>query len=246
MCTLTIATAVDEDTGLFAIVNRDEVLDRPASDPQLFRREDRRILAPRDEQAGGTWLGVNDCGLFAAITNRFGCDTQPHHRSRGLLVFDTLECAKIGEAVERLRSVSPNRYNGFHLVVADEREAYVAVNDTAEVRLHRLDPGFHVVTERSWEAGPSDRIERMRGRLEQLEPPLTDSVRATLRGWMAEHREDDPLESTCVHLPERHYATRSSTIVELGARWRLAHAAGPPCTADYREHTDAINQLRVA
>ena len=58
------------DRDLVLAANRDEYLDRAAEKPTLRRSGNRTVLAPRDLQAGGTWLGLNDAKLFAALTNR--------------------------------------------------------------------------------------------------------------------------------------------------------------------------------
>ena len=68
MCTLVVASHVLPDRSLVVVANRDEQLDRASSPP--FRWKEG-FFAPRDEVAGGTWLGVNDHGVFVGITNRY-------------------------------------------------------------------------------------------------------------------------------------------------------------------------------
>src|SRR6266704_3047270 len=52
-------------------MNRDESAMRPA-DPPAVMAEDPGIVAPRDRQAGGTWLGASGTGLVVALSNRRG------------------------------------------------------------------------------------------------------------------------------------------------------------------------------
>lgn len=243
MCTLIIAIGVEEEDGFYAIFNRDEVLGRPAAGPSLIQRSGMRILAPRDERAGGTWLGLNEQGVFAAITNRFGLSTLDHHRSRGLLVFEALEFEQAQRAVEHLRGLSPQQYNGFHLTVMDRRSAFVVRNDTERIDVERLEAGFHLVTERSFGAAESERERWLADRLETLSG-LSKPTRRRLRQWMSVHRDDDPLNSTCVHLPDRNYGTRSSTVVEVRKQWQFAHAVGPPCSTHYSDYREEIDRLR--
>ncbi len=66
--------------------NRDENTARPAEGwaPRLYG--ERRAFAPRDVTLGGTWMGMNDAGMVAAVTNRFGLPRDPSRRSRGEIV----------------------------------------------------------------------------------------------------------------------------------------------------------------
>src|SRR5207245_8849266 len=69
-------------------MNRDESSMRPA-DPPAVLDGTPMIVAPRDRQAGGTWLGASGTGLVVALSNRRG-RTSPSARSRGQLVLDAL------------------------------------------------------------------------------------------------------------------------------------------------------------
>ena len=70
MCTLIVFHHCFADAEFVIAANRDEYLDRPAEPPALRFWHGRSVLAPRDVRAGGTWLGTNDAGVFAGITNR--------------------------------------------------------------------------------------------------------------------------------------------------------------------------------
>lgn len=77
---------VDPDAPLVVAANRDERLDRPALAMTVLTEGDPRILGGRDEQAGGTWLAVNDRGVVAGLTNRPAPDgADPARRTRGEL-----------------------------------------------------------------------------------------------------------------------------------------------------------------
>jgi uncharacterized protein with NRDE domain len=68
MCVAAIAWDAHPEYLLVAIGNRDEFHDRPAA--PLARWDDGSgIIAGRDLQAGGTWLGVTENGRFALLTN---------------------------------------------------------------------------------------------------------------------------------------------------------------------------------
>src|SRR5512140_3834626 len=117
MCTLIAAVRQYRRFPLVVAANRDEALARPASPPVLWDAPSR-FVAPRDEKAGGTWLGPTARGLFAAVANRFGVPRDESRRSRGALVVEALGAPSARELHGRLAALSPAAYNAFHLLYA--------------------------------------------------------------------------------------------------------------------------------
>ena len=85
MCLLIVLHRVYKEAPLLLAANRDEFLARSADPMRVHRKENPRILGGRDEQAGGTWLAVNDRGLFAGLTNHPSSSRLPDKKSRGEL-----------------------------------------------------------------------------------------------------------------------------------------------------------------
>ena len=246
MCTLLVATRRWPGTPLLIAANRDEHLQRPAAPPSSRRVGSRRIFAPTDLRAGGTWMGLNDAGLFVAITNRFAGEAQPPEEkqavkaSRGLLVEAALTQDEAAAASVRIASIDPGAYNGFHLLCADVDSAWVTWSDTLNIYRHELQPGLHVLTERSHGAAPSQREEALRAKSRELaneaSPPISQLEEA-----LRAHREH-PMESTCVHLDDIGYGTRSSSIVRFGDEGPVSYryAGGPPCRTSYEDLSQAM------
>lgn len=241
MCTLILVRGVLQGPELFVIANRDEELSRPAQTPAVYERGEMRILAPRDLKAGGTWIGVNEAGVFSGVTNRFGRSSEPHHHSRGELVFQALESSTAGEAADRIQGLSAEDYNGFHLVIADRIGAYVVWNDGDELHRVELGAGYHVITERSFEAGESKRLRRVKERLDGL-GTWSEETRRRLKVWVTEEDRDEPLEGMCICVDGGTYGTRSSTMIEFSDEIRFAHSDGPPCGAEYREYGEELKK----
>ncbi len=81
MCLLAVVSRLHPDTPLVVAANRDEWLTRPAVPMTVLRAGEPRILGGRDQQAGGTWLAVNDAGLVAGLTNKPSAEEDWHkHR----------------------------------------------------------------------------------------------------------------------------------------------------------------------
>ncbi len=229
MCTLAFAVRPSPYVLLAVTGNRNEFLARPAAPPRVWP-ELPGVLMPRDEKAGGTWLGLTASGLFVCVTNRRGASPDPARRSRGLLVLDALR-APDAAAVRKLASgLDPLRYNAFHLVFADAREAGVAICDGERLEVRALPPGeAHLVTERSYGAGEGIREAEV---LREVGPLLLHpSVTAAMLRPPMQRHGPSPLEGACVHADESGYGTRSSIqLVLRPSAPDLLWTQGPPCT----------------
>jgi uncharacterized protein with NRDE domain len=244
MCTLVVLHQAIPGVPLLVAANRDEYLDRRAEGPALRRTPGGvRMLAPRDARGGGTWLGLSDRGLFAAVTNLAPAEPDPSRRSRGLLVLDALEAGSAREAAERVCSAPPGDYNPFNLFVGDGREAY-ALSSRGAATWRTLEPGAHVVGNCATDAEPTPKVARLRQRARRLAGlPLAEAL-AGLAVLCRGHRPGDPLGSACVHT-ER-YGTRSSALLALAEREheRCFHFAdGAPCESEYGDFTPLLHEL---
>jgi uncharacterized protein with NRDE domain len=229
VCTLVVAHAVVPGHPLVVVANRDEDLRRPSRPP--FRWPEG-FVAPRDEVAGGTWLGFTPSGLFVGITNRFRGGTDKTRASRGGLVTDALGHASAKAVHASMAAVDPARYNGFHLVYADAEDAFATVSDGKNLAQLRLGHGLHLVTERSFGAGSDrSRVERIRAAWERL-----DKDPQALTGLLTEHDPAAPFEGSCLHVGALGYGTRSSLVLAVPvtpAAPRMLWAEGPPCTTPF-------------
>ena len=71
MCLILLAWRVPGRHPLVVAANRDEFHARPAA-PATFWPDQPAILAGRDLEARGTWMGISRGGRFAAVTNYRG------------------------------------------------------------------------------------------------------------------------------------------------------------------------------
>ena len=130
MCLIVFANNFIEDYKLVFAANRDEFYERPSEQAE-FWTEHPDLLAGKDLQAGGTWLGITKQGKFAAITNFR--DLKNHKKdapSRGNLTLDFL--VNEIEAEEYYNNLKPtlNNFNGFNLLLGDVDQLYYFSNKT--------------------------------------------------------------------------------------------------------------------
>lgn len=256
MCTLIVAWQVFADAPVCVAANRDEVRGRPSSPPAI-REGDPRIVAPRDELAGGTWLGYNEHGVLVAVTNRWV--PGDGERSRGLLVDDALHEPTARAAIERVESELADRaYAPFHLLAADAADCLLVehagaaretlVGDAVDggYAVHRLEPGVHTVVNVGFDGRwfePPQRVEAGREQAENAErvhEELQPRPDETAADWTARAGEvlADHDYGVCIH--RNGFGTRSSSLVRLGDERFFAFADGPPCETDYETVEEMI------
>ncbi|MCI4670562.1 MAG: NRDE family protein [Bacteroidia bacterium] len=120
MCLVSIAFKVHPDYPLLLVGNRDEFYERPTQRAHWWENHPN-IFAGKDLKAGGTWMGINQEGQFAVLTNfRMGREQLPNARSRGELVSDYLLNSPdpVGY-MEELKAKAAN-YNLFNLIVGNQ------------------------------------------------------------------------------------------------------------------------------
>ena len=81
MCILAIQYRLVPDAPILVAMNREERYDRPTSVPSIQSGKPR-VLCGLDQQASGTWLGVNQHGMLVAACNRGKVATVINPRSR--------------------------------------------------------------------------------------------------------------------------------------------------------------------
>jgi uncharacterized protein with NRDE domain len=240
MCTFIMAWQVFGDAPVVVAANRDERLDRPSQPPSVLA-EDPRIIAPQDEEAGGTWIGYNEHGVLVAILNRWTDADLRGERSRGLLVMDALEHESATDAAAIVESaIDEHEYEGFNLIVAD-KDAAILYEWDEQLRTTGLEPGVHIVVN----VGADDHFEIPEFRSEpgHEQAENTRQARADLRpesgetadAWLdratAVLRDHD--YGFCVH--QGQFGTRSSSLINISDDGTVhdRFADGPPCETDY-------------
>ncbi|MGH8231584.1 MAG: NRDE family protein, partial [Steroidobacteraceae bacterium] len=143
MCLILLAWRAHPDYPLVLAANRDEFHARAATPACWWRQP--QILAGRDLQGGGTWLGVARSGRFAALTNyRDPMLPQLAAPSRGELVPATLTSgASVERTLARLAK-SGGRYNPFNLIFSDGEQ--LAVYESVPGAGRVLGPGVYALS----------------------------------------------------------------------------------------------------
>jgi len=212
MCVAAIAWKTHPDWLLVAIGNRDEFHDRPA-DPLARWEDGSGIIAGRDLQGGGTWLGIAEPGRFALVTNyRVPEGPQPGRASRGILVTDLLA----GKPPARTHEMNP-----FNLVHASGQDAWYLGNHPA-ARHEPLTPGIHGLSNGGFDDlwPKTGQLQRdLQDWLQSDSPgitPLFEALRKEtpdVSSYLAESEPEAAYAPVFIRNPV--YGTRCSTVVTV-------------------------------
>jgi len=145
MCILFLAINQDSDYPLIICANRDEFHQRPTQAAH-FWPDNSNLLAGKDLEAGGSWLGVNKAGYFAAITNlRTGQPPSENKKSRGDLVMLALQSDSLINK-QWLEQYS-HQYNPFNLIYGSLHKLFCF--NSASGQQTTLSDGFHAISNAS-------------------------------------------------------------------------------------------------
>jgi len=220
--------------------NRDERRTRSRGlPPERLERDGRTIIAPRDPDGGGTWIGVHDGGATFCLLNATENRPErlpPEPSSRGLILLEMLHLDSADAIGSRLADLE-NELRGvraFHLVVAEpSRDGRPAVSiryrwdgDALERDDHE-GPRLYVsssLNQTGAERARASSWRRFCERHEEIGP-------AELRGWLASHEPERGPLSVCMHRPEARTVSRT-LITVTPESIELSYLEGAPCTPD--------------
>ena len=167
MCLLIFAHQLSADYPLMVAANRDEFYARPTA-PAAFWPEYPGLLAGRDLEQGGTWMGVTREGRFAAVTNYRDPDVaMPAPRSRGELPLDYLAGSTTPASYLAELAKRGGEYAGFNLLVGDRDSLWYFANSGGQAP-RALSPGLYGLSNARLDT-PWPKVERGKAMLLSLQ-----------------------------------------------------------------------------
>lgn len=214
---------------LVMLANRDEFHARPTRAASFWTEEGHpEVLAGKDLEAGGTWLGVTRQGRFAALTNIRSPGARQGPRSRGELVTRYLSGEQQPGAFLDQLNQQLTDYAGFNLLVGDSQQIWHL--NSSEGRPASLQPGVYGLSNDSLDS-PWPKLEALRTNLQNAAPGASA---AKLLELLADSQRypDAQLPHTGLDLDwERAlsaafilgdtYGTRASTLLKIARDGRI-------------------------
>ena len=222
MCILLAAFCDHPHYDLVIAANRDEFYARPSA-PAAQWDDCPQILAGRDLEAGGTWLGIDRTGRFAAVTNVRNPQGARGSRSRGLLVREFLAGERAAQGQALALGATALDYAGVNLMLAD-RHALVFWSNV-DNRVRALAPGIYGLSNAELDT-EWPKVSRLKAAYARQRTRSGDALITALFAILRDERgaDDESLPDTGIGLERERllapifilgggYGTRCSTVV---------------------------------
>lgn len=224
MCLIVFAYKVSSEYPLILLANRDEFYDRPTQKAHYWGGEGQaEILAGKDLQAGGTWMGVGKNGKWAAVTNYRDMDNiKKNAPTRGDFVPQFIKSKASAEQYLLELKKEASKYNGFNLLVGDKNGIFHYSNISDAIT--EVQPGIHGLSNALLNT-PWPKLNRAKEMLENL-IQNNDFSKTTLFNLLNDHTKalDNQLPATglpkeiekelsSIFIATGNYGTRCSTLL---------------------------------
>ena len=204
MCLIAFAWQPDTAIPLIAASNRDEFYQRPTQTLHNWH-DDYGVIAGQDLEAGGTWLGINQYGRFAALTNIRDPKRMTGEISRGRLVQGFLQSTTAPERYLQALVDDVERYAGFNLLVGDRHALYFL--NSVEKTVKHLKAGVYGLSNANLDT-PWPKLVRIKEGLANLLPlPSKDQLLTLLH---------DPWQPADSELPETGVSVELERMLSSG------------------------------
>ncbi len=232
MCLIVFAWRAHPDFPLVVAANRDEFHARPTAAAR-FWDDQPGILAGRDLEGMGTWLGVTRGGRFTAVTNYRDAAPAPREAiSRGVLASRYLVSGEAPSTSAAAVETHGKAYRGFNFLAGDRAELWWVSNRGGHAR--KVEPGIHGLSNHLLDT-PWPKVTQGKRRLgEVLElVPAVEPLLALLADTAEAAQGDLPdtgvgaereRQLSAARIVSPTYGTRSSSALVVGADGKVRFA----------------------
>lgn len=228
MCLAAFSLLQSEQFPFVLAANRDEFFERAAAPMQWWADQQPAILAGRDLDAGGAWLGLSGSGRLALLTNiRNPKEHRDDAATRGVLVPAWLRGSKSFAAF--WAEHDPSQYNGFNLIGLDFNQAGFAYASSKHPVPRLLEPGLYGLSNAELDTpwpkvvALKDAVQQAVAESHQTEELIEPLLRALADTQLAPDEQlpstgvpleaERALSAAHVNLFDGRYGTRCSTLV---------------------------------
>ena len=243
MCLLAVLYRLVPESPILVAANREEFYDRPSQTPSIQSGKPR-VLCGMDQRAGGTWLGVNQHGMFVGVSARRGPTDGFGARSRGLIAREILRCGSARKGVDKaMEELATHRYEHHNLIVCDSESGWV-IHAGHDPEVVALEEGLNIISNQNLNDPQDDRV-KLAHRLLTLQM-LDSPVKFLAVASKVFARAPTPAGRPTMVMRGADYGTVSSTLIALSPRPRDAifqFAAGSPDEVKYEDYSPMLRDI---
>lgn len=233
MCSLILSFLPETSWPIVIAANRDEMLTRAWEPPARYWPG---VIGGRDVSGGGTWLGLSDRGVVAALLNRMGSlGPAPGKASRGDLPLIALDEPDAASAAARIGRLDAGHYRSFNMVIADAGGGFLIRGlEYGRPEVAPIVRGITMVTASDPNDMKSPRIARYHPQISAAARP--DPAAGDWSAWIALLADRTAPVETALNVGPRRdgFGTVSAALLALAPGAAQFHfAAGPPDRTEF-------------
>ncbi len=248
MCSIVILKKSENEWPLIISTNRDEMNNRKSLPPGRHWKDKPHIFAGKDLLAGGSWLGVNDNGVVAAIMNRMNSlGPMENKKSRGELVLNALDHDDANKSLNAIIKIQKDYYRGFNMFIGDNLNSHWIKSDekSSDIQYTNIPDGISMITSHDRNDLNSNRFKNYLSKFSLLKEP--NPTKNEWSDWeellKSTYSEDsNPLSAMCIKT-DMGFQTISSSFIALPSfksklnknKPIFRHANGSPDITSYDE-----------
>ena len=227
MCTVTL---VPNNKNFILTSNRDEAIGRETLPIDCYQINDTRMLFPKDQVAGGTWIAANHHGVTVCLLNHYQFEQLEAYKtwiSRGEMVREFATTTDLTQAEQRFNALDLEDYRAFRMfIIVQNGDNLLCVWDGHSARVE-----VNVNTPKSSSSVDAKHVKSLRKNLfvdmKLVESKNTDDYLK----YHTSHLPSRSKESVCMHRDDANTVSLSYVRVS-GSSVSFRYADGSPCTAE--------------
>ncbi|HEX2683969.1 MAG TPA: NRDE family protein [Ferruginibacter sp.] len=198
MCTVSFVRLKD---AVIITSNRDEnILRKNAAAPAFLESKNKKIIFPRDPQAGGTWFAANENGIVAVLLNgafKKHISKPPYRKSRGLVL---LELVEAHDPLTHFSQLELRDIEPFTVILFQQEQLHVLRWDGVDKHMQEQD----ALADHLWSSSTLYTAEIIQKRLELFERFTKSTEKATPQLIRDFHGDDhgDPENGFVMRRPD--------------------------------------------
>tara|TARA_B100001123_G_C15171877_1_gene971744 strand:+ start:242 stop:1009 length:768 start_codon:yes stop_codon:yes gene_type:complete len=235
MCTSVVLFRKDHPWPIIIGSNRDESFSRNSKFPGRHWLTDYpKIVGGYDVEKKGTWIAVNDFGLYAIIHNRkLKENNNLKKETRGKIILKILSYDNLNSVLSSIKSIDQKFYNGFNLIVGDKSNCFWVKHNSVneKINYYELNEGLSILTDKDLNDLNDKKINFYLNKFSHAPIPNPNnnywlSWELLLSTEIIDNQQL-PMEAICFNDLNNNFGTRSSSLIAISNSFSIKQFKNP-------------------